>query len=253
MSILSSELKFYGSNVMPDDDSTNNIGGAIATTKKIEFTQMTANSALEVVSSAAGDTTQTVTVTGRKADGTISTAGPVTLNGTTAVSLGATVFERILKVVLSASTAGTVTVRNSGAGTAWCTLEPGITELRVPFYNAVADATGGSAKTYYEKVFVKNTNGSLALTAAQIIEQADPSGKITFAVAGTLDDSGTNGAGNNRQVAPSGLTFDSAAKSVATGDLSSGSAQGVWLKLSLAAGDAAAKSSYTLRVSGNSI
>lgn len=252
MSILAAELKFYGSATMPDDDTVLNIGGAISLTTKIEFTQMTANSALEAISSNAGDTTQTITVTGRKADGVISSAN-VVLNGTTAASLGATVFERILKVTLSASAAGTVTVRNTGNGTAWCTLETGITTLRVPFYNASADAAGGAQKKYYEKVFVKNTNGTLALTGAQIIEQADPTTLVAFGLAASLDDTGTNGAGNSRLVAPTGITFNSTTKNVAGADLLSSAAQGIWLELTLAAGASAQKSSYTLRVQGSSV
>lgn len=253
MGILASELKFYGSAVMPDDDTVNAIGGVIDTTRKVEFTQMTANSQLEVISDNAGDNTQTVTVTGRKADGTVASEAAA-LNGTTVVALGATVFERILKVTLSAAATGIVTIRDTGgAGSDWATLEPGITELRVPFYGAAADVAGGAARTYFEKIFVKNTNATLALTTAQVLEQADPSGKVTFGLAGTLDDTGTNGAGNNRQVAPVGVIFDNAAMNVATGDLLSGSAQGIWLKLSLAAGDAAQKTSYTPRITGNSI
>jgi len=90
-----------------------------------------------------------------------------------------------------------------------------------------------------------------ALLNAQIEEFSDPSTKIAFALEGVLDGSDTNGAGNNRLVAPTGYTFDSNAKSVAGGDLLAGSAQGVWLELTLNPGDAAQKTTYTLRTSGS--
>lgn len=126
-----------------------------------------------------------------------------------------------------------------------------ITEVRRPFYDASADAS--VAKTYYEKVFMKNAQGLLTLSSSTVKEAADPSGKITFGVAATKDDSGGNGGGNNRQVAPGAITFDSADKDVPTGALGSNEAIGVWLKLSLAGGDTAQNTSYTLRLSGTTV
>ena len=82
-----------------------------------------------------------------------------------------------------------------------------------------------------------------------VSEIADPLDKITFMLPATLDDTGDNGA-NNRLVAPAG-TFDSAAKNVANAQTHSpGTAQGVWVALTLTNGDVAAKSSFTLRESG---
>jgi len=249
MSVQSTDIKFYGSAVMPDDDTVPNVGGAIDTTKKVEFTQMTANSTLEAVSDNAADTTQTITVTGRDPSGVLVTE-TATLNGTTAVALGTTTFERILKVVLSGATTGIVSVRSSGGGTTWCTLEPGILEVRVPFYGASADPAGGVVKHYYEKIFVKNENASLALINATIAEQADPTGAIDFGLESTLDDTNTTA---DRRTAPVGITFDNTTKTVATGNLPAGSAQGIWLHLTLNPGDPAQKSSYTLRVQGESV
>ena len=125
-----------------------------------------------------------------------------------------------------------------------------ILEVRRPFYNVSASAS--LTKTYYEKVFFKNTNGVTTLTAAQVIEQANPTGKVAFALETTLNAAGTNGGGNNRQVAPSsGVTaFSTAAKTVATGQLTPGDAQGCWLQLTLSPGDIAQLSSVTPRLSG---
>lgn len=244
MSIAASELKFYGSAVMPDDDTTSNVGGAIDTAKKVEFTDISPSGLVEMLSSAGGDTTQTVTIYGRNAAGELINEGK-TLNGTNVVDFTST-FERILKVVMSATATGTVTIRKDGAAGDLVTLEPGITQVRRPFYNAAVPLSG--TKDYYEKIFGKNTNSTLTLTSAEIKEQADPSGKVTFGVAGTLDDSATT---TNRLTAPAGITFDSADKNVANGgNLTAGSAQGIWLKLSLTSTDTATKTTYTTRLEG---
>lgn len=252
MSIVASDIVAYGSAVMPDDDATLNIGGAIDATTRVVFTDIVATDQVEILSDNAGDTTQTVTIYGRNAAGELVSEAE-TLNGVTPVTTD-TVFERILKITLSASATGTVTVRDQDTDAAIATIESGVTEIRRPFYAAAAEAAGGSARDYYEKIFIKNNHGTLTLTSAVISEQADPSGKITFALESSLNGSDTNGAANNRQTVGdlSGYTFDSAAKNVANSqNLTAGSAQGVWLKLSLAAGDAAQNTSYTLRASGN--
>lgn len=124
-----------------------------------------------------------------------------------------------------------------------------IMEVRRPFYNAAAPATG--TRDYYEKVFFKNTNGTTSLTSAIVKEASDPSGKISFGLASTLDDTASV---TDRLTAPGGVTFDSSDKNVANSqNLTPGTAQGVWLKLSLAAGDAATKTSYVPRMQGNTI
>lgn len=248
MPIVATDIIAYGSASMPDDDTPTGIGGAIDLTTRIVFTDITPAGLVEVVSSSASDTTQTVTLYGRNAGGTLI-SDVQTLTGTTAVDFSGT-FERILKIVMSATAVGTVTIRKDGAGGDLADLEPGVTDIRRPFYNASADVSGGSARDYYEKVFFKNTHGTLDLTTATIAEQADPSGFVTFDLESTLDGTDTNGAGN-RQTHTGGYTFDNTTKDVANSQsLTSGAAQGCWLKLALAAGQAAQNTSWTARVSG---
>ncbi|MDP3772993.1 MAG: hypothetical protein Q8Q85_01875 [Gemmatimonadales bacterium] len=126
-----------------------------------------------------------------------------------------------------------------------------ITQIRRPFYNAVAPTSG--TRKYYDKLFFKNTHATLSLTTAQVVEQADPTAKIAFGLAVSKGDTGGNGAGNNRQVAPSAITFDSATKAVPTNTLAAGETIGVWVELSLAAGDSPQDSTYTLRLTGNTV
>ncbi len=49
MSISPGDLKLYGSATMPDDDTTQNIGGAIATSKKVEFKDINPTGTLQIV------------------------------------------------------------------------------------------------------------------------------------------------------------------------------------------------------------
>lgn len=124
-------------------------------------------------------------------------------------------------------------------------------EVRRPFYNVAADAGGGSTRIFYEKVFAKNNHATLALTSAQVLEAADPSGKVAFALEASLD--GDDVAADRITAPAAGYTFNSSAKSVAnSGNLLPGSAQGIWLQLTLAAGDPATKTTWTGRITGTS-
>ena len=251
MPIVASDIVAYGSASMPDDDTPTGIGGAIDTAIRVVFTDIAATDQIEFLSSSAGDTTQTLTIYGRNAAGELVSEGN-TLTGVTVVTT-TLAFERVLKITLSATAAGTITVRDQDTDTTIASIEPGVTEIRRPFYDAAADATGGSTRNYYDKVFFKNDHGSLTLTSAVIKEQADPQTVVDFGLESTLDGSDTNGAGN-RQTHTGGYTFDSTDKNVANSqNLTAGSAQGCWLRLQLTAGLGAQNTSVTMRVSGNTV
>jgi hypothetical protein len=250
MPIASSDIKFYGSTVMAELDSTSNQGGAINTAIKMLFTDISTTDNVTVISSSAADTTQTVTVTGRAASGSIISE-VLSLNGTTRV-VGASNFERILKIVVSASHTGTITVtRDNGATyTEIASLETGVTQVRRPFYNVASDVSTGSARNYYEKIFIKNTHATLSLLSATIKELSDPTGKITFDIESSVN--GSNTSANRVTVPSSGMTgsFDNTDKGIPGTDLAASAAIGVWLKLTLSPGDAPTKSTYTIRVDG---
>jgi len=243
-SIVASDLVFYNSAAMTTD-STTTTGGAIDTLRRPDFTQMSANDTVRVVSSAAGDTTQTLSITGRKADGSLASE-TLNLNGTTVVTSSNT-YERLLKAELSATCAGTVTVARTTGPTTIRVIPIGERGFQAMFQQ-LASATG-SITNWYEKIFVKNTNGSLALTSATVLINSDPQSVFTFGLPSTLDDTATT---TNRTTAPAGITFNTSTKNVAnSGSLSSGSAQGIWMDLTLAAANAALKSTVTLEVDGN--
>lgn len=252
MSVTAAELIFYGSASMPEDSSTT-CGGAIDTTTYVIPSSATLwntlNDTVDYVSSAAGDTTQTVTVYGRLSTGSL-TSEAKTLTGTTPVA-GSVIFERIEKVVVSGAHTGTVTVSQHTGSVALAALPTGILTLRRPFYNVSADVSTGSARIFYEKIFSKDTDSTLALLAAQVAETANPSGDITFALATSVND--TESTANNLTAPASVTAFNTSTKNVPGTDLQPGSRIGIWLALSLSAGAAAAKSTVTMQVSGQSI
>jgi hypothetical protein len=247
MSVSASDIVFYGSANMQESD-TGTQGGAIDLTTKVTFTDISATGLVEILSSNAGDTTQTVTVYGRLASGVIDSEA-LSLNGTTVVS-GAKSFERIMKVVVNAAHTGTITVRKATDDVTIMTLETGILTCRRLFYSATAEASGGSSKDIYEKIFAKNTNGTSALLSAVVKEQADPGANITFDLEDAQNDTNTS---TNRISAPSGMlgSFTGSDKNVPGTDILAAGSIGIWLKLTLAAGATPAKNTYTVRLSGS--
>ncbi len=82
MPIVAADIIAYGSASMPDDDVPTGIGGAEDQTIRVVFTDISANDTVEILSSSASDTTQTVTVFGRNTAGEI-VSEVETLAGTT--------------------------------------------------------------------------------------------------------------------------------------------------------------------------
>lgn len=245
MPVADTDIVAYAAANKPTDDTSTN-GGAIDALERVVFTDLAANDDIEVLSSSAGDTTQQITVTARSPAGA-TVQQTVTLNGTTAVILSTIgVVERVQRALLNSNATGTVTVRRSVAGATIATIPPGERGFRRLFINAVSDPS--NPKAYYEKIFLKNTHGSLSALSASVSQSADPTGKITHLIANAVDDTATS---TNRLTAPSAAntldpdTFDDTSKNVPGTDLASASAIGVWLKLSLNAAEPPIKSTYS--------
>jgi hypothetical protein len=131
------------------------------------------------------------------------------------------------------------------------------------FSTAGADLPTGSTRYFYEKVFIVNNNTATALTGAQIEIASEtpslPSGAaLDIALCTSLDDTNTT---TNRQTAPASgtgsfVTQPALISVPGSGNLPPGAApntagaQGVWLRLTLAAGTAAYKGSADLRAQG---
>lgn len=246
MSIAAADLKAYQAANHAEDDSATQ-GGAIATAGIVEFTDIAAVDNVEVLSD--GADTRTVTLTGRTSTGAI-TSEVINLNGTTPVS-SVNTYERILKAVLSASDgARTVTLRRATGDTLIATLPPTVTSVRRLFYDSFSDPS--VQKIRYEKFFLKNTHGTLQLNAAAVKLTADPSATIRIGCAPSKGDSATVA---NRLAAPASVVFvdDNVSQSVPTGALAPGESIGVWAEMTLAAANAAIKSTFTTQLSGNSV
>lgn len=241
MSVAASDIVIYNAANMPDTDS-GTAGGAIDPLRRPDFTQLAANDTIEAVSSNAGDTTQTLTVEGRDAQGRV-VSETKTLNGTTPISFSvlATV-ERVFKGELSATCTGNVTVRRATGPTTIRVIPAGERGFAMPFRKDPTDPS--SQKDYYAKVFLKNTHGSLAALSATVIQNADPDARITHALAASVNDSGSVA---NRTTDP-GLTFDDTSKAIPGTDLASGAAIGVWLRARYPAADTAHRTTYTLEL-----
>lgn len=246
MPIVAADLVAFASLNMPDDDTTTS-GGAIDLDTRVDFTQLAANDDVEVLSAAAGDTTQNVTLEGRATDGSV-VSETVLLNGTTAVIFSTIgVIERVIRVTMDADAAGIVTVRRSVAGTTIRDIPIGERGFVRMFRKSSSES---GATTRYEKFFWKNTHATLSLTTALVKQSADPSTKITHDVALAVDDSVSVA---NRKTAPPSLVFDDTDKAVPGTDLAAGVAIGTWLLLSLIADDAPVKDTYTSELSGSTV
>jgi hypothetical protein len=134
------------------------------------------------------------------------------------------------------------------------------------FWTAAADVPTGSARSFFEKVFVVNNNTATALTGAQIEIASEspslPSGALLdLGLCTALNDTNTTSA--RQQAAsfvPAGVsafTTQPAFVNVpAPGNLPAGAApnsagaQGCWLRLTLPAGTAAYKGAADLRTQG---
>lgn len=246
MAILSTELIAYCAASMPIDD-TSTSGGAIDAKNRPVFTQFGANALLSLTSTSASDTGN-VTVNGRLASGALDTE-TYALTGTTE-KMGAKTWERVLSVTMAADAIGTVTAKQGSGGSTIGTIAIGERGFRALFYDSASDPV--ATKTRFEKIFWKNTNGSLSLTSAAMKLTADPSAKIRIGVAATIGDSGSVA---NRLTSP-GVTFvdDNVSQNInATPTLASGSAIGVWIEQALGIGDSPVRSTFTTQLSGNTV
>ncbi len=246
MSITSAELIAYAAASKPLDD-TSLTGGAIDPLVRPTFTQFTGNAVVAMVSS--GADSRPITVTGRLVTGVL-TQENVQTNGTNEV-LSVNTYERVLSVIATAVSGTTVSVKQGSGGTVRGTIpatEKGFTAL---FINSASDPSIGVDRV--EKIFLKNTNASLTLTSSIVTLTADPQSRITIGLSTTIDDTGTIA---NRLATPGGVSFvdDNVDQNVPSSqNLAAASAIGVWVKQGLLAADAAFKSTFTVRLQGNTI
>jgi len=232
----------------PEDDTATG-GGARDVDNQPGFTQLAATDDLEVLSAAAGDTTQVMTVDGRNDAGAFVTA-TATLTGTTAAILSpATQFERVLSALLDGDAVGIVTLRRSVAGATVGTIPIGQRGFSAFFIKA---ASAAGPVTRFDKMFWENEHATLTLNSAQVQLTADPANRIRQGVAASKDDSVTI---TNRVTTPGGITFvdDSVQQSVPGTTLEALTAIGVWIEQALLSADAPIKDTFTTELAGTTI
>jgi len=243
-----------GSLSLPFDDvSTSggiiNVIGVIGGTY-FGMTQPVTPTLVEVVSDNAADTTQQITVIGRDVPGDqINEA--VTLNGTTPVVLGTTVYAYIQLLNIDASYTGTITLQVSVAGADIAILEnfPQMAQRVTMYKSSFSDSI--STLVRFEKMFWRNANVE-ALDTPFITLVADPSARIEQGIATSKGDSQSVA---NRLTTPPGVTFvdDNVAQAVPTGTLASGEDIGCWYEQTLPAGAAATVSTFTSQLDGQDL
>ena len=245
MAVSSSDLVIYVAANMPEDN-TSTAGGAIDSGVRATFDDPTSAAQLKVYSSSASDTGRTMSLTGRNAGGSIISE-TISLNGTTEVTSSNT-YERVLVGGIDAAAVGIVSLSGNGINKI-ADIPVGETGFRRPFYDTTAEI--GSANTFYEKIFVRNNNsGGSTLNNASVIEVSSGLyAKIAFALEDSKQSSQTI---SNREAVPTGVTggFAAGPSGMVGDELAAGDYQGMWLKLSLGAGDAATNSFYEVQVSG---
>lgn len=114
MSVLISDLRYYGSANMPESDGAT-VGGAIDFSKRVEFAAVTGvSSTYAALSSVAGDTAVKLSYLARDPTG-VAVSATLTLNGTTKVNTGTTLQRLLAACQTGGSIAG---LANPGGTTA---------------------------------------------------------------------------------------------------------------------------------------
>lgn len=243
MPIVAADLLGFLSVNMPENDAATS-GGAISLAGRFEITDIAATDTIEALSD--GADVRNITIVGRLASGAIASE-TIALNGVTFI-VTTNSYERVLKVTLaSADASRTVTVRRATGDVLICTLGPNITKQIRLFYDSTSEV---AQAIRYEKVFMKNNHGTLALTAAAIKLTSDPATR--YKIGGdTAVDATVSVA--TRKTAPGGVTFvdDNVSQSVPSGQLTAGQAIGVWVQQDSPANDPAHKNTLTLELAGS--
>lgn len=242
MGITESEIVIYSSENMPEDDLSKS-GGAINSGIRIVFEDIQSNSIISAFSDDNSDS-GILTVTGRNINGILRTE-QIPLSGITTVS-GVQIFERILSSQIDTIAVGNITISGE---TEIAKIYPTESGFRRIFYNAMANPSGGSDKTLYEKAFIKNNNASLPLQNATAQEVT--TGLYTTITFGLEKSLNYNESVRNRLNAPTGTTvYGSGASGIAGSSLTSLDAQGLWLKMELPAGSNDINSFYKIKIEG---
>ncbi len=166
MSVLPSDLVFYGSANMQDADGSTT-GGAFNPAILINFNDITPTGTMDYVSSSASDSgTTTCTISGRDATGVIQTEAKA-ITGTTVVS-GSVQFERLMKGIMTGTTAvGDIAAISHTAITSG-TAQTGAAATASASATITLASGGGAASGMAIGTIIRITNNSPAGVANQL-------------------------------------------------------------------------------------
>lgn len=167
MSVLADDIAFHGCALMPENDS-DPVGEDIDLTTKVTFVDVGPAGGVQVVSSAAGDTTQTVTITYRTSAG-VKLTEAIALAGLTAQGSVETDVERLLKAVKSATCAGTVAVEAATA-TRTATAQGGAAKTVSQMAYMTLDASADGSDNVYNGQVLRITAGTGAGQIREIVK-----------------------------------------------------------------------------------
>lgn len=261
-------IVWYLSANRPEDDSSTS-GGAVDTNMRLmlrsdgDSLNGGSGDQVDLVSDSASDT-QSVDLAGYDTSDTWQTES-VTLTGTTNVQSTNT-YKHLRKVEAASDAVGTITIAeyNSGSPTELFTITAGERGRAALFLKAEANAGGGATKYLYEKVFVYSSGSTYS--GGDFYNSEDEDSELAFDLEMSSDSTTTGGSESvaNRATEPStGGTYswaDHASGDKHTvGDAEDGAltdteAQGVWVRLTLAAGRSAElQVQYTLNFVASSV
>lgn len=248
MSVSSSNLVVYTAWFMPEDNSST-AGGGINSGIRATFEDPTTPATIKFTSTSSSDS-QDILLTGRSSEGAIISE-TVTMPGVADTPVtSSNTYERILKCIVDTTAAvGTITVSGTSEDEKVTDIPPEESGFRRPFYDATADAV--STETYYEKIFVMNTNSSSTLNNATLKEISNGLyNKVDFGLESTKNNIASV---INRSTAPGNVPYGYGTGPSGMGDPATLAAldyQGVWLKMDLAAAEPAQNSFYEVQISG---
>jgi hypothetical protein len=246
-SVVAADLVAYHAATQSDVDGST-VGGAIDTLRRPDFTQIAANDTIQALSSAAGDTAITVTMTGRSAAGSIVTETK-TLTGTTAITFNTLgTVERVLQAELSAAAAGTITIQRTTGAVLIRTIPIGERGFSAIFRKGSSSSTSGTRQLLRE-VLLEVTRTRRTHCSARRVRVGGPVRDVIttwprrFRERLRHDDEPPNGARRRHVRRDCGQRAGNRSGATA--------AIGVWLNMTLATNNAAIRSTYTSQISGS--
>ncbi len=254
-----------------EDDTAGTVGGAIDPDIRIIFVDLASDDDLQASLGDVADETLYLKIKARNSSGVLLSETKILTGGSTTPvefdTLGVVHSIQSARLYTDAgattpaTSTGTVDVETQPGATLVAQIPAGESGFTRLFKESASEA---SPVDRFEKIFLKNDHGSLALLAAIITENADPSSKVTFCVEDAVDDSNTTTAG--RKNAPTAATMGNANSYVNTniallgaldnitkGEIGWGEAIGVWLQQSLLADDGALEEPYTVDLDGSTV